>query len=77
MEVTYINANGERLALRQARPFFLTRAEGLGRTRQTILARRKRLNMFLDELRSQDGLVLHHPQCDSVSIAASSAQGRS
>jgi len=36
MEVTYINANGERLTLRQARPFFLTRAEGLGRTRQTI-----------------------------------------
>ena len=36
MEVTYINANGERLTLREARPFFLTRAEGLGRTRQTI-----------------------------------------
>jgi len=36
MEVTYINGNGERLTLRQARPFFLTRAEGLGRTRQTI-----------------------------------------
>ena len=35
MEVTYINASGERLILRQARPFFLTRAEGLGRTRQT------------------------------------------
>jgi len=36
MEATYINAHGERLALRHARPFFLTRAEGLGRTRQTI-----------------------------------------
>ena len=36
MEVTYINANGERLSLRQTRPFFLSRAEGLGRTRQTI-----------------------------------------
>jgi len=36
MEVIYINAVGERLVLRQARPFFLTRAEGLGRTRQTI-----------------------------------------
>jgi len=36
MEIVYINANGERLILRQARPFFLTRAEGLGRTRQTI-----------------------------------------
>jgi len=36
MEITYINALGERLTLRQARPFFLSRAEGLGRTRQTI-----------------------------------------
>lgn len=36
MEVTYSNAAGERLTLRQARPFFLTRAEGLGKTRQTI-----------------------------------------
>ena len=36
MEIVYINAAGERLLIRQARPFFLTRAEGLGRTQQTI-----------------------------------------
>ena len=36
MEVTYINAAGERLTLRQTRPFFLTRAEGIGKTKQTI-----------------------------------------
>jgi len=36
MELTYINTSGERLVLRQARPFFLTRIDGVGRTRQTI-----------------------------------------
>lgn len=36
MELTYINASGERLILRQTRPFFLTRIDGAGRTRQTI-----------------------------------------
>lgn len=36
MEITYINANGERLRLGQVRPFFLSRAEGLGKIRQSI-----------------------------------------
>ena len=33
------------------------RPAGLSDKRQGILARRKRLNMFLDDLRSQDGLL--------------------
>lgn len=36
MEVTYMNSEGEKLILRQARPFFLTSVEGVGRTKQTI-----------------------------------------
>lgn len=36
MELTYINASGERLILRQARPFFLTKIDGAGETKQTI-----------------------------------------
>jgi len=36
MQLTYINEAGGRLILRQTRPFFLTRIDGVGRTRQTI-----------------------------------------
>lgn len=36
MELTYINASGEQLTLRQARPFFLTKIDGAGETKQTI-----------------------------------------
>lgn len=36
MELSYINTSGERLSLRQSRPFFLTRIDGTGRVRQTI-----------------------------------------
>ncbi len=36
MELTYINSSGEQLTLRQSRPFFLTRIDGAGQTKQTI-----------------------------------------
>jgi|LFRM01.1.fsa_nt_gb hypothetical protein len=36
MELTYINSSGEQLTLRQARPFFLTKIDGTGTTRQTV-----------------------------------------
>ena len=36
MEATYINGGGESLTLRQARPFFLTKIDGVGTTRQTV-----------------------------------------
>ena len=36
MEATYTNAGGESLTLRQARPFFLTKIDGTGTTRQTV-----------------------------------------
>lgn len=36
MELTYFNTTGERLVLRQTRPFFLTRIDGAGQTKQTI-----------------------------------------
>lgn len=36
MELTYINPAGERLTLRQARPFFLSKLDGTGSTRQSI-----------------------------------------
>ena len=36
MELTYINASGERLSLRQSRPYFLTRIDGTGRVRQSV-----------------------------------------
>ena len=36
MELTYTNANGESVTLRQTRPFFLTRVDGDGKVRQTV-----------------------------------------
>lgn len=36
MELTYINTAGERLKLKQARPFFLSKLDGAGITRQSI-----------------------------------------
>jgi len=36
MEVTYTNDGGESLTLRQARPFFLTRIDGAGSTKQAV-----------------------------------------
>ncbi|HUM61950.1 MAG TPA: phage tail family protein, partial [Clostridia bacterium] len=36
VELSYINTSGERLSLRQSRPFFLTRIDGTGRVRQTV-----------------------------------------
>lgn len=36
MELTYINALGERLLLRQAKPFFLTKIDGIGQAKQTV-----------------------------------------
>ena len=36
MELTYTNANGESVILRQTRPFFLTRVDGAGKVRQTV-----------------------------------------
>ena len=36
MELTYINTAGERLTLKQARPFFLSKLDGTGSTRQSI-----------------------------------------
>lgn len=36
MELTYTNANGESITLRQTRPFFLTRVDGAGKVRQTV-----------------------------------------
>ncbi|GHU82636.1 tail protein [Clostridia bacterium] len=36
MELTYINALGERLTLRQSRPFFLTKIDGTGKIHQTV-----------------------------------------
>ena len=36
MELTYTNANGESVTLRQTRPFFLTRVDGAGKVRQTV-----------------------------------------
>ena len=36
MELSYINTSGERLSLRQSRPFFLTRIDGTGRVMQTV-----------------------------------------
>jgi hypothetical protein len=36
MELTYINTAGERLTLKQTRPFFLTKLDGTGSTRQSV-----------------------------------------
>lgn len=36
MNLTYIIESGERIVLRQSKPFFLTRIDGVGRIRQTI-----------------------------------------
>ena len=36
MELTYINESGEKLTLRQAKPFFLTKLDGAGSVRQTV-----------------------------------------
>ncbi len=36
MELTYINESGERLTLRQAKPFFLTKIDGAGEAKQTV-----------------------------------------
>lgn len=36
MEATYTNQSGESLTLRQSRPFFLTKIDGVGSTRQTV-----------------------------------------
>lgn len=36
MELTYTNGGGETLTLRQAKPFFLTKIDGTGTTRQTV-----------------------------------------
>ncbi len=36
MELTYINTAGERITLKQARPFFLTKMDGTGAAKQTI-----------------------------------------
>ena len=36
MELSYINTSGERLSLKQSRPFFLTRIDGTGQVRQTV-----------------------------------------
>ena len=36
MVLTYTNANGESLTLRQRRPYFLQRAEGIGNVRQAV-----------------------------------------
>lgn len=36
MELTYINTSGEQLVLRQRKPFFLSKIDGVGRTQQTI-----------------------------------------
>lgn len=36
MELTYINEAGEQITLRQARPFFLTKLDGIGQTKQSV-----------------------------------------
>lgn len=36
MELTYINEAGARITLRQTRPFFLTKLDGTGQTKQTV-----------------------------------------
>jgi hypothetical protein len=36
MELTYMNAAGERVTFRQRRPFFLTKVDGTGTTHQTV-----------------------------------------
>lgn len=36
MELTYINAGGERITLKQSRPFFITKIDGTGNIRQTV-----------------------------------------
>lgn len=36
MELTYINTSGEQIILRQRKPFFLSKIDGVGRTQQTI-----------------------------------------
>jgi len=36
MELTYINAGGERITLKQSRPFFITKIDGIGNIRQTV-----------------------------------------
>ena len=36
LELTYTNANGESVTLRQTRPLFLTRVDGAGKVRQTV-----------------------------------------
>ena len=36
MELTYMNALGERLVLKQQKPYFLTRLDGVGQVRQTV-----------------------------------------
>jgi len=36
VELSYINTSGERLSLKQSRPFFLTRIDGTGQVRQTV-----------------------------------------
>jgi hypothetical protein len=36
MEITYTNESGDRLTLRQAKPFFLTRVDNTGSVHQTV-----------------------------------------
>ena len=36
MELTYINSNGDKVLLRQLKPFFLSKIDGAGRIRQSI-----------------------------------------
>ena len=36
MEITYINNGGESITLRQSRPFFLTKIDGTGNTKQSV-----------------------------------------
>ena len=36
MELTYINANGRSITLKQSRPYFLKKIDGTGNTRQTV-----------------------------------------
>jgi hypothetical protein len=36
MELTYINADGRSITLKQSRPYFLTKIDGTGNIRQTV-----------------------------------------
>ena len=36
MQLTYINADGRSITLKQSRPYFLTKIDGTGNIRQTV-----------------------------------------